>query len=117
MPGGVTAAAERPDTIVLLPGRAEGVRPTDGDDVRIDRRIRHLAGGVTTVRDLGEIGGAADAIFSLRNAVAKGYVPGPRIFAAGSIISPTGGHGVACGYREDINLLLDANGRGAINCT
>jgi imidazolonepropionase-like amidohydrolase len=44
--------------------------------------------------------------------VAKGYVPGPRIFAAGSIISPTGGHGIACGYRDDINLLLDASGRG-----
>ncbi|MGH6887746.1 MAG: amidohydrolase family protein [Rhizomicrobium sp.] len=71
-----------------------------------------LEAGFTTVRDLGEIGGAGDAIFSLRNAVAKGYVPGPRIFAAGSIISPTGGHGIACGYRDDINLLLDASGRG-----
>ncbi|MGH6876548.1 MAG: amidohydrolase family protein [Rhizomicrobium sp.] len=71
-----------------------------------------LEAGFTTVRDLGEIGGAGDAIFSLRNAVAKGYLPGPRIFAAGSIISPTGGHGIACGYRDDINLLLDASGRG-----
>jgi len=71
-----------------------------------------LQAGFTTVRDLGEIGGAGDAIFSLRNAVAKGYVPGPRIFAAGSIISPTGGHGITCGYRDDINLLLDASGRG-----
>lgn len=71
-----------------------------------------LEAGFTTVRDLGEIGGAGDAIFSLRTAVAKGYVPGPRIFAAGSIISPTGGHGIACGYRDDINLLLDASGRG-----
>jgi len=71
-----------------------------------------LEAGFTTVRDLGEIGGAGDAIFSLRSAVAKGYVPGPRIFAAGSIISPTGGHGVTCGYRDDVNLLLDASGRG-----
>lgn len=71
-----------------------------------------LEAGFTTVRDLGEIGGAGDAIFSLRNAVAKGYVAGPRIFAAGSIISPTGGHGITCGYRDDINLLLDASGRG-----
>jgi imidazolonepropionase-like amidohydrolase len=70
-----------------------------------------LEAGFTTVRDLGELGGAGDAIFSLRNAVAKGYVPGPRIFAAGSIISPTGGHGITCGYRDDINLLLDASGR------
>jgi imidazolonepropionase-like amidohydrolase len=71
-----------------------------------------LEAGFTTVRDLGEIGGAGDAIFSLRSAIARGYVPGPRVFAAGSIISPTGGHGIACGYREDINLLLDASGRG-----
>jgi imidazolonepropionase-like amidohydrolase len=71
-----------------------------------------LEAGFTTVRDLGEIGGAADAIFSLRNAVAKGYVAGPRIFAAGSIISPTGGHGITCGYRDDINLLFDPTGRG-----
>ncbi len=77
-----------------------------------------LEAGFTTVRDLGEIGGAGDAIFSLRKAVMKGYVPGPRIFAAGSIISPTGGHGVTCGYRDDINLLLDSNGRsdGADGC-
>src|SRR5580704_11232998 len=71
-----------------------------------------LEAGFTTVRDLGEIGGAGDAIFSLRNAVARGYVPGPRIFAAGSIISPTGGHGMTCGYRDGINLLLDMSGRG-----
>lgn len=71
-----------------------------------------LDAGFTTVRDLGEIGGAGDAIFALRNAVAKGYVVGPRIFAAGSIISPTGGHGITCGYRDDINLLLDPTGRG-----
>lgn len=71
-----------------------------------------LEAGFTTVRDLGEIGAPGDAIFALRNAVAKGFVPGPRIFAAGSIISPTGGHGVTCGYRDDINFLLDANGRG-----
>jgi imidazolonepropionase-like amidohydrolase len=70
-----------------------------------------LMAGFTTVRDLGELGGAGDAIFALRNAVATGYVPGPRIFAAGAVISPTGGHGITCGYREDINLLLDSSGR------
>jgi imidazolonepropionase-like amidohydrolase len=77
-----------------------------------------LEAGFTTVRDLGEIGGAGNAIFALRAAVAKGYVAGPRIFAAGSIISPTGGHGITCGYRDDINLLLDASGRadGANGC-
>ena len=77
-----------------------------------------LEAGFTTVRDLGEIGGAGNAIFALRAAVAKGYVPGPRIFAAGSIIAPTGGHGITCGYRDDINLLFDPSGRadGADGC-
>ena len=70
-----------------------------------------LMAGFTTVRDLGELGGAGDAIFALRNAVAKGYVPGPRIFAAGAVIAPTGGHSITCGYRDDINLLLDSSGR------
>jgi imidazolonepropionase-like amidohydrolase len=77
-----------------------------------------LQAGFTTVRDLGEIGKPGNAIFALRNAIAKGYVPGPRIFAAGSIISPTGGHGISCGYRDDINLLFDPSGRadGADGC-
>jgi imidazolonepropionase-like amidohydrolase len=77
-----------------------------------------LEAGFTTVRDLGEIGGAGNAIFALKHAIAKGLLPGPRIFAAGSIISPTGGHGITCGYRDDINLLLDASGRadGAEGC-
>jgi imidazolonepropionase-like amidohydrolase len=77
-----------------------------------------LEAGFTTVRDLGEIGKPGNAIFALKSAVAKGYVPGPRIFAAGSIISPTGGHGITCGYRDDINLLFDPSGRadGADGC-
>ncbi len=70
-----------------------------------------LEAGFTTVRDLGEIGGAGNAIFALRHAIARGFVAGPRIFAAGSIISPTGGHGITCGYRDDINLLFDPTGR------
>lgn len=70
-----------------------------------------LDAGFTTVRDLGDFYGTGDAIFALRTAIARGHVPGPRIFAAGSIISPTGGHGLACGYRDDINLLLDSRGR------
>ena len=77
-----------------------------------------LQAGFTTVRDLGELGGAGDAIFALRNAVAQGFVPGPRIFAAGAVIAPTGGHSIACGYREDINMLLDSSGRadGVAGC-
>lgn len=51
---------------------------------------RLLDAGVTTVRDVGDNGGA---VFALRDAIAHGDVPGPRIFAAGRVISRTGGHG------------------------
>ena len=47
---------------------------------------RTLLAGFTTVRDLG---GPA---ISLRNAIAQGWVDGPRIFAAGKSIATTGGH-------------------------
>lgn len=49
-----------------------------------------LEAGVTTVRDAGDNTGT---VFALRDAVQNGDVIGPRIFAAGRIISRTGGHG------------------------
>jgi len=49
---------------------------------------RTLMAGFTTVRDLG-----GSIALSLRNAINGGYVKGPRIIAAGKIISTTGGHG------------------------
>ncbi|NBC23605.1 MAG: amidohydrolase family protein [Gammaproteobacteria bacterium] len=48
-----------------------------------------LMAGFTTVRDLGTSHGLAQ---SLRDAVAKGVVVGPRIFTAGKSIATTGGH-------------------------
>lgn len=48
-----------------------------------------LAGGVTTVRDLG---GNSHVDIALRDAVERGDVPGPRILAAGQPIAATGGH-------------------------
>lgn len=47
-----------------------------------------LMAGFTTVRDLGGTG----VNISLRNAINKGTVKGPRIFAAGKSIATTGGH-------------------------
>ena len=49
---------------------------------------RTLMAGFTTVRDLGGSG----VNVALRNAVAKGLVPGPRIFTAEKAIGTTGGH-------------------------
>lgn len=51
---------------------------------------RLLEAGVTTVRDVGDNTGVT---FALRDAFAEGWVPGPRVFAAGRIVSRTGGHG------------------------
>ncbi len=47
-----------------------------------------LLAGFTTVRDLGGSG----VNTSLRNAIRKGYVVGPRIYSAGKAIGTTGGH-------------------------
>ncbi|MBB4658934.1 metal-dependent hydrolase family protein [Parvularcula dongshanensis] len=76
-----------------------------------------LMAGFTTVRDVGA--GSGDAIFALRAATEKGYLPGPRIFAAGAIITPTGGHADGTqGYRDDVAELLHSSGvcDGAEEC-
>ncbi len=60
---------------------------------------RTLMAGFTTVRDLGGTG----VNISLRNAVNKGLIKGPRIFTAGKIISSTGGHGDPTnGYKKEL---------------
>lgn len=48
-----------------------------------------LLAGFTTVRDLGD---RYKLTASMRDAIAKGYVKGPRIFTAGKSIATTGGH-------------------------
>lgn len=47
---------------------------------------RMLDRGFTTVRDTG------GADWGIREAVEKGYLPGPRLFISGRAIGPTGGH-------------------------
>jgi imidazolonepropionase-like amidohydrolase len=63
-----------------------------------------LKAGFTTVRD---VGSAPDVGFALRDAIAKGVIPGPRMQASGPAISITGGHGDVTGYRRKV---LDALG-------
>jgi imidazolonepropionase-like amidohydrolase len=62
-----------------------------------------LEAGFTTVADVGE---ENDAIFALRDGIAKGRVPGPRVLAAGNVISPHGGEGDLYGYRWDVTQVL-----------
>ena len=60
---------------------------------------RTLEAGFTTVADLGA---DPEAILALRNGIARGDVPGPRILASAGGISPHGGHGDANGVRADL---------------
>lgn len=49
---------------------------------------RTLMAGFTTVRDLGGTG----INISMRNAINRGYITGPRIFTSGKSLATTGGH-------------------------
>ena len=78
---------------------------------------KSLMAGFTTVRDVGA--GSSDAIFALRDGIARGDVVGPRIFASGATISVTGGHGDGTqGYSDDIAVILHSKGvcDGAPEC-
>ncbi len=60
---------------------------------------RTLMAGFTTVRDLGGSG----VNISLRNAINKRLIKGPRVFTAGKSIATTGGHADPTnGYRRDL---------------
>ncbi|AWM26452.1 metal-dependent hydrolase family protein [Sinorhizobium fredii] len=48
---------------------------------------RTLMRGFTTVRDLGS------PVFSFKQAIDSGVIPGPRIFPSGAMITTSGGHG------------------------
>jgi imidazolonepropionase-like amidohydrolase len=54
-------------------------------------RLRfYLESGITSIRD---VASAGDAPFRLKDWVNDGRIPGPRVFAAGKLITGTGGHG------------------------
>ncbi len=57
-----------------------------------------LQSGVTTVRDCGA---ADDIVVELAKAIDRGLVPGPRVQAAGRVITMTGGHGHFIGREAD----------------
>jgi imidazolonepropionase-like amidohydrolase len=66
---------------------------------------KNLDAGVTTVRDLGGMGGAS---IDVARAVAAGVIPGPRILAAGRALTVTGGHG------HNIALSREVDGADAV---
>lgn len=64
---------------------------------------KNLLAGFTTVADLGA---SNDAIFALRRAIRENRIPGPRIIASGSAITPDGGHGDANGFSPHVLDVL-----------
>jgi imidazolonepropionase-like amidohydrolase len=64
-----------------------------------------LESGFTTVRDVGVYRALNDV--ALRDAIAKGYVEGPRMFVAGAYLTITGGAGAMTGMAPDIQLPWD----------
>jgi imidazolonepropionase-like amidohydrolase len=73
---------------------------------------RHaLRAGITTVRDLGGRGGVT---FRLRDAIDKGLIAGPRVLAAGSPITITGGHCHFLGLEADSEAGVRVAARGQL---
>ena len=58
-----------------------------------------LMAGFTTVRDLG---GSPEQSYALRDSIARGWIDGPRVVAAGSSVAVTGGHGDVDGMNPDL---------------
>jgi imidazolonepropionase-like amidohydrolase len=75
------------------------LNPADYAFMSIGFAEKTLMTGFTTVRDLGGSG----VNISLRNAINKGLIKGPRIYTAGKALGSTGGHGDPTdGLREDL---------------
>ena len=88
-------------------GRLDTVTFSDADWAMNATKFarRTLLAGFTTVQDVGARG--EDAIFAVRDAINRGDIAGPRIRAAGQIISASGGHGdPRHGYAEPIAAAL-----------
>jgi imidazolonepropionase-like amidohydrolase len=80
--------------------------PDQAYDAAVNAK-KTLDAGFTTVRNLGDDDGVT---LALRDAVAAGKVPGPRILDAGRSISTTSGHtDPTVGFREELHPAI-ANG-------
>lgn len=84
-----------------LPGSPGPIDPAPGYAFEAADNLRQaLARGVTTIRDVGSYG---DVGIAAKQAVARGLLPGPRVFACRNIICMTGGHGseAAAGHARE----------------
>ncbi len=64
-----------------------------------------LRAGFTTVRDVGVYRALNDV--AMRDAIAHGYIEGPRMYVAGAYVTITGGAGAMTGLAPDITLPWD----------
>lgn len=112
-------------TMTVLPGLidchthlADGARDPSGDPLTYLRKTAAevalesvpnarltLESGFTTVRDVGVYRALDDV--ALRDAIARGDIPGPRMYVAGAYVTITGGAGALTGAAPDIQLPWD----------
>jgi imidazolonepropionase-like amidohydrolase len=64
-----------------------------------------LLSGFTTVRDVGVYRAFNDV--AMRDAIAKGIIPGPRMYVAGAYVTISEGAGAMTGLAQDIQLPMD----------
>jgi imidazolonepropionase-like amidohydrolase len=72
-------------------GDAFAADPSDAALRGAERLRYYLESGITSVRDVASDG---DVPFRLKQWVAENRIPGPRVFAAGQLITGSGGHGI-----------------------
>ena len=82
--GSLAAIARRSDAAIILAAAGHAARA--------------LRAGVTTARGAGSIRNLEVAV---RDGIAAGHVPGPRLVVAGTAVGITGGHGHAFGLEAD----------------
>ncbi len=64
-----------------------------------------LEAGFTSVRDVGTFRAFGDV--ALRDAIQRGWVPGPRMWVASSYITVPGGGGAVTGFASDVRVPAD----------
>lgn len=72
----------------------------------VQRMAIYLQAGITSVRDVGSHG---DVPFVLKRRQAEGLIAGPRVFAAGQLITQTGGHGAIHAFAPGFPEVANGN--------
>jgi imidazolonepropionase-like amidohydrolase len=110
LPGLIDSHVHLTNDLGGVAGQLASVQRSQSDnalEAAVNARKTLLA-GFTTVRNLGDSDGE---IRALRDAIAAGKLPGPRILTANTSISATAGHGdPTLGFRAELHDALDTAG-------